>query len=161
MKGIVISLCDYTGVATQPWRDAGYMAIHIDPQRDNNGQYSTSEARQDDVSGVYVQKEHLTDLQVQNDELRAKIDEIQEAYMDFEIKRDADIIEPDSESHSLVMKAIKSLSLVMNKTQAQTLADIRAEAVIEAANAVVRHNECGFCLHCLLIDHANKIKGAE
>lgn len=37
MKGIVISLCDYTGVATQPWRDAGYLTIHIDPQRDNNG----------------------------------------------------------------------------------------------------------------------------
>lgn len=37
MKGIVISLCDYTGVATQPWRDAGYDAIHIDPQREGNG----------------------------------------------------------------------------------------------------------------------------
>lgn len=36
-KGIIISLCDYTGVATQPWRDAGYEAIHIDPQRENNG----------------------------------------------------------------------------------------------------------------------------
>ena len=36
-NGIVISLCDYTGVATQPWRDAGYSAIHIDPQRENNG----------------------------------------------------------------------------------------------------------------------------
>jgi hypothetical protein len=36
-KGVVISLCDYTGVATQPWRDAGYTALHIDPQRESNG----------------------------------------------------------------------------------------------------------------------------
>jgi hypothetical protein len=37
MNKIVISLCDYTGVFTKPWRDAGYEAIHIDPQRENNG----------------------------------------------------------------------------------------------------------------------------
>jgi len=36
MKGI-ISLCDYTGIFTKPWRDAGYLALHIDPQRDCNG----------------------------------------------------------------------------------------------------------------------------
>lgn len=37
MKNVIISLCDYTGIFTKPWRDAGYTAIHIDPQRDNNG----------------------------------------------------------------------------------------------------------------------------
>jgi hypothetical protein len=37
MKGIVISLCDYTGIFTKPWRDAGYEAIHVDPQREGNG----------------------------------------------------------------------------------------------------------------------------
>lgn len=36
-KDAIISLCDYTGIFTQPWRDAGYKAIHIDPQRDDNG----------------------------------------------------------------------------------------------------------------------------
>jgi len=36
-KGIIISLCDYTGIFTKPWRDAGYEALHVDPQRDNNG----------------------------------------------------------------------------------------------------------------------------
>lgn len=36
-KGIIISLCDYTGIFTKPWRDAGYEAIHIDPQREDNG----------------------------------------------------------------------------------------------------------------------------
>ena len=40
----------------------------------------------------------------------------------------------------------------------QTLADIRAEAVIEAADKVIRHNEHSFCIHCSLIDHANRIK---
>jgi len=33
----IISLCDYTGIFTKPWRDAGYTAIHVDPQRENNG----------------------------------------------------------------------------------------------------------------------------
>ncbi len=37
MKGYVISLCDYTGIFTKPWRDAGYAAIHVDPQREDNG----------------------------------------------------------------------------------------------------------------------------
>ena len=37
MKGTIISLCDYTGIFTKPWVDAGYNAIHIDPQRENNG----------------------------------------------------------------------------------------------------------------------------
>ena len=32
MKGIVISLCDITGVAAKPWVDAGYSAILVDPQ---------------------------------------------------------------------------------------------------------------------------------
>ena len=36
-KGIIISLCDYTGIFTKPWRDAGYESIHVDPQRENNG----------------------------------------------------------------------------------------------------------------------------
>jgi len=43
-------------------------------------------------------------------------------------------------------------------TPAQSLADIRAEAVIEAADKVIRHNEHSFCIHCSLIDHANRIK---
>lgn len=37
MKLIIISLCDYTGIFTKPWVDAGYEAIHVDPQRENNG----------------------------------------------------------------------------------------------------------------------------
>lgn len=37
MSKTVVSLCDYTGIFTEPWREAGYKAIHIDPQRPNNG----------------------------------------------------------------------------------------------------------------------------
>jgi len=33
----IISLCDYTGIFTKPWRDAGYKALHVDPQRSDNG----------------------------------------------------------------------------------------------------------------------------
>lgn len=36
-KDIVVSLCDFTGIFTKPWREAGYEAIHVDPQRENNG----------------------------------------------------------------------------------------------------------------------------
>jgi hypothetical protein len=32
MKGIIISLCDLTGVMVQPWLAAGYHAVQIDPQ---------------------------------------------------------------------------------------------------------------------------------
>ena len=117
--------------------------------RENNGQYSTSEAKQDDVSGVYVQKEHLTDLQSQNNELRAHANRLANALVICNAQHEGSYI-----GGGLVRE-------VLDETPAQTLADIRAEAVIKAANAVVRHNECGFCLHCLLIDHANKIKGCE
>lgn len=33
----IISLCDYTGIFTKPWSDAGYNVLHIDPQREDNG----------------------------------------------------------------------------------------------------------------------------
>ena len=31
-KGTVISLCDLTGIMVQPWVDAGYRAVLVDPQ---------------------------------------------------------------------------------------------------------------------------------
>ncbi len=37
MQKIIISLCDYTGIFTDPWEEAGYKVIHVDPQRENNG----------------------------------------------------------------------------------------------------------------------------
>ena len=33
-KGTVISLCDLTGIMVQPWVDAGYRAVLVDPQHE-------------------------------------------------------------------------------------------------------------------------------
>ena len=35
---------------------------------------------------------------------------------------------------------------------------IKADAVIEAANKVIRHNESGFCIHCSVVEYANKLR---
>lgn len=131
--------------------------------REDNGQYSTSEAQQDDVSGVYVQKEHLTNLQKQNDELRTKLADIQSKWESatgdistlFEIQpmnKDDGSYQVDGQCLNSLMKSIEI------DNPAQSLSDIRAEAVIEAADKVIRHNEHSFCIHCSLIDHANRIK---
>lgn len=42
--------------------------------REDNGQYSTSEARQDDVSGTYVKKTHYDELQIKLDEQAKEIE---------------------------------------------------------------------------------------
>ncbi len=76
-------------------------------------------------------------LQKKNDDLSAKLAEIINAH--------------DCKDTHELWKAVR-------KTLAQSLADIRAEAVIEAADKVIRHNEHSFCIHCSLIDHANRIK---
>ncbi len=34
---IIISLCDYTGIFTKPWQDAGYSVLNVDPQREGSG----------------------------------------------------------------------------------------------------------------------------
>lgn len=44
--------------------------------REDNGQYSTSESQQDDVSGVYVQKEHLTEAQEENAKLKSALNSV-------------------------------------------------------------------------------------
>ena len=118
--------------------------------REDNGQYSTSEAKHNDVSGVYVQKEHLTDLQAQNDELRASNERLKTA-LNLTLVNACNDYSCSEDFHDAMYE-------VLHETQAQSLADIRAEAVIEAADKVIRHNEHSFCIHCSLIDHANRIK---
>lgn len=44
--------------------------------REDNGQYSTSEAKQYDVSGVYVQKEYLTEAQEENAKLKSALNSV-------------------------------------------------------------------------------------
>jgi len=107
----------------------------------------------------WTPQEGSADLQAQNDELRAKLHNLQVEILDMSCAKENNSgFEP---SLSVYQRSIDIVIAEARKTPTQALADIRAEAVIEAANAVVRHNEYGFCLHCLLIDHANKIKGAE
>jgi len=89
--------------------------------REYNGQYSTSESQQDDVSGVYVQKEHLTDLQKQNDELRAS---------NSQLRKELEYFTGRVERGTITSKATYNRFMVsLSKTPAQSLADIRAEAV--------------------------------
>lgn len=37
MNKVVISLCDYTGIFVEPWREAGYHCILVDPQHEKTG----------------------------------------------------------------------------------------------------------------------------
>ena len=38
-KKLIVSLCDYTGHMVQPWLDAGYSALLVDPQHKNSFKY--------------------------------------------------------------------------------------------------------------------------
>jgi len=117
--------------------------------RESNGQYSTSEAQQDDVGGVYVQKEHLTDLQKQNDELRAKV----------------------AKYESVLCQTCQGAGTVLAgvddgrdcPTCVQSLSDIKAEGVIgaiEKCNANAEEEDNGERLIYVsdLVDYANQLK---
>ena len=81
-------------------------------------------------------------MQKQNNELRARVASLESAM-------NADINKTGVNFR---------LQAALDESPAQSLADIRAEAVVEAADKVIRHNEHSFCIHCSLIDHANRIK---
>ena len=42
-KGTVISLCDLTGIMVQPWVDAGYRAVLVDPQHEQQSNQGGAE----------------------------------------------------------------------------------------------------------------------
>lgn len=48
---------------------------------------------------------------------------------------------------------------VINSSKIQSLADIKTDAVIEAANNTLVHYSNGYCLHCEVLEYANKLKG--
>ena len=50
------------------------------------------------------------------------------------------------------------LNKALDQSKAQSLGDVRAKAVMDAADAVIRHNDNGFCIHCSMHDYANKLK---
>lgn len=105
----------------------------------------------------------MVHLQKQNDELRAKLADIQSKWEsasgDISTLFEIQPMNKDDGSYQVDGQCLNSLmkSIEIDST-AQSLADIRAEAVIEAADKVIRHNEYRFCIHCSLIDHANRIK---
>lgn len=121
--------------------------------REDNCQYSTSEAKQDDVSGVYVQKEHLTDLQAQNDELRGRL-------ASHERMAVRGIYFTEEELDLFIERKV---GLAAKKDE-QTLADIRADAVMsimdKAHSCETPNGDIAYSSE-LIHDHANEIKGAE
>jgi len=134
--------------------------------REDNGQYSTSEAQQDDVSGVYVQKEHLTDLQKQNDELRAGIAVLASLPIKIRMECRKQIkLNPDQFAEALMNYVQSAIS---GANAEQSLADIRAEAAQDEIDrlAAIMGREFGektegfLKLYKLKLekDHANRIK---
>ena len=104
----------------------------------------------------------MTHLQKQNDELRANHLKTYEMNIKLCSLVASMHLRIDDEKASEIVcdESVKIIGEFRadQLTPAQSLADIRAEAVIEAADKVIRHNEHSFCIHCSLIDHANRIK---
>ena len=121
--------------------------------REDNGQYSTSEAQQDDVSGHYVQKTDYDQLKRKNAELRANIDKMESLAFALENSSDKE----------------RDINMIVNaayKLPNQHLADIKADAVIEASELHKRqiqyehgHYEDTVIFECDLLYHAEKLRG--
>lgn len=103
--------------------------------REDNGQYSTSEARQDDVSGSYVQKTDYDALRRDNYDQRTKIQQL-------EIERD----ELRASVSVLVFAMTKDidktgenfrLQEALDKTPSQHLTDIKLAAQEDFARMVI------------------------
>jgi len=134
--------------------------------REDNGQYSTSEAKQDDVSGVYVQKEHLTDLQAQNDELRAKLASLVSS-KSCATCNNTGVCDYDDGFGGVASSPCHctnnpySTYSIINNTQIQSLADIKAEAVMSIMNKAhsceTANGDIAYSSE-LIHDHANRIK---
>jgi hypothetical protein len=141
--------------------------------REDNGQYSTSEAQQDDVSGVYVQKEHLTDLKKENDEITAKLVNLAESKSCATCNNTGSHDYDDgfggacSSPCHCTNNPYSTYSMI-NSTQHQSLADIRTEAVMSMFNHCKQelNHDHGQYTDCVVfegdaVEYANKIKGAE
>ena len=118
--------------------------------REDNGQYSTSEARQDDVSGSYVQKTDYDDVKHENNELKASISQLVHA-MTMDIHKTGDNFR---------------LQDALDKTTTQHLADVKADAVLSLIDSDLGH---GIDTGCFSSDwvyttdevkcHADKLRG--
>jgi len=102
------------------------------------------------------------DLQAQNDELRAKLHNLQVEILDMSCAKENNSgFEP---SLSVYQRSIDIVIAEARKTPAQTLADIRAEAVMsimdKAHSCETPNGDIAYSSE-LIHDHANNIKGAE
>lgn len=100
----------------------------IELYRESNGQYSTSEAQQDDVSGNYVQKTDYDELKRENAELRlmAGIATSFPIKVRMECRK---LIKSGSFSRDFISMLHDSADRAISKTPEQSLADIKADAV--------------------------------
>ncbi len=66
MKRAVISLCDYTGIMCEPWRDNGYSVFLIDPQHEGtykNGMTTIGERIEESFEKIrYISKNYQVDM---------------------------------------------------------------------------------------------------
>lgn len=125
--------------------------------REDNGQYSTSEARQDDVSGAYVQKTDYDELRVDHYDERAKVQELLKENAELTIKLSSVI---DSKSCATCNNTGSydyddgfggvcssschctnnpySTYSIINSTRIKSLADIKADAVDHFIESVLK-----------------------
>jgi len=97
--------------------------------REDNGQYSTSEAKQDDISGVYVQVEEIEQLKQENAELRisAGIAASFAAKVRMECRK---AIESETYESGFIALLHESANAALSKSSEQALNDIKADAVL-------------------------------
>ena len=103
----------------------------------------------------------LERLQKENDELRANLDLIQNAYLDVEIKSEVLSVEQDDESNTELAKANYILGRAIGKTPAQSLAEVRAEAVMDVANNWAIKKDSDYNIRRKLTAISNKIRRGD
>lgn len=117
--------------------------------REDNGQYSTSEAKQDDVSGAYVQRTDYDELRVEHYDSRAKVQDLEKENAELLTKlsnlvsskscatcNNSGVIDYDDGFGGVCSSPCHCTSnpystySVVNILKIQSLADIKADAVI-------------------------------
>jgi len=100
----------------------------------------------------------------ENNELRGSLGSIQDAYLDVEIKAEVLSVEQDDESNTELAKANYMLGRAIGKTPAQSLAEVKAEAVngfIDAFRYEFEGPRDTDSIESFADNYANKLKGGE
>lgn len=105
----------------------------------------------------------IEQLEKENTELRVKIFNISKAWRlassDISALFETQSMNRSDGSYDIDGQSCHELYLAIDKAPAQHLADIKADAVVNAANKTIVHNNTGFCLHCEVVEYANKLRG--